>query len=132
MNAQIEAVKPWIEKADHDLGSAKIIFLHLPEYFEIVAFHCQQAVEKYIKALLVYHQVGFLKSHDLLYLLDALSGSIVIDESRFKRAFILNNFSVQIRYPNSIVKLTANDLETAINIADEFRWFTLQAVGLEL
>ena len=131
MNAQIEAVKPWIEKADHDLGSAMIIFLHLPEYFEIVAFHCQQAVEKYIKALLVYHQVGFLKSHDLLYLLDALSGSIEIDESRFKRAFILNNFSVQIRYPNSIVKLTANDLETAINIADEFRRFTLQAVGLE-
>lgn len=132
MNAQIEAVKPWIEKADHDLGSAKIIFLHLPEYFDIVAFHCQQAVEKYVKALLVYHQVSFVKSHDLMYLLDALSGSIEIDESRYRRAFILNNFAVQIRYPNSIVNLTANDLETAIQIADEFRLFALQVVGLEL
>jgi hypothetical protein len=35
----------WIEKADHDLGTAKVIFLHLPDYFDMVAFHCQQAVE---------------------------------------------------------------------------------------
>lgn len=26
MNEQIEEIKDWIEKADHDLGSAKIIY----------------------------------------------------------------------------------------------------------
>lgn len=31
MNEQIEEIKEWIEKADHDLGSAKIIYLHLPD-----------------------------------------------------------------------------------------------------
>jgi len=51
MSEQIDDIKEWIEKADHDLGSAKIIFLHLPDYFDTVAFHCQQSVEKYLKEL---------------------------------------------------------------------------------
>jgi hypothetical protein len=34
MNGQIDIIKEWIEKGDHDLGSAKIIFLHLPDYFD--------------------------------------------------------------------------------------------------
>jgi HEPN domain-containing protein len=39
-------VRAWIEKADHDLGSARVIFQHIPEYSDTIAFHCQQAVEK--------------------------------------------------------------------------------------
>ena len=45
MSAPIEIVRAWIDKADHDLGSAKIIFQHIPEYFDTIAFHCQQATE---------------------------------------------------------------------------------------
>jgi len=37
-------ITDWIDKADHDLGSAKLIFLHIPDYFDTIAFHCQQAV----------------------------------------------------------------------------------------
>lgn len=46
MSEPAEQTKDWIEKADHDLGSAKIIFIHLPDYFDTIAFHCQQAVER--------------------------------------------------------------------------------------
>ena len=97
MNDPIEEIKEWIEKADHDLGSAKIIYLHLPDYFDTIAFHCQQAVEKYIKAMLIFYKIEFLRSHDLIYLLELLSRKIDVDESRFKKAFTLNNFGVQIR-----------------------------------
>lgn len=48
----------WVEKADHDLGSAKLIYLHIPEYFDTIAFHCQQAVEKYLKCLLIYNKLS--------------------------------------------------------------------------
>ena len=54
-NKQI--IKAWIEKADHDLGSAKVIYQHLPEYFDMISFHCQQAAEKYIKAALVFYGI---------------------------------------------------------------------------
>ncbi len=83
MNEQIEEIKEWIEKADHDLGSAKIIYLHLSDYFDTIAFHCQQAVEKYFKAILIYYKIDFIKSHDLVYLLDLLSRKLEIDELKF-------------------------------------------------
>lgn len=131
MNVPIEEIKQWIEKADHDLGSAKIIYLHLPDYFDTIAFHCQQAVEKYLKALLIFYQIDFLRSHDLIYLLDLLSEKLQITDSRFKNAFVLNNFSVQIRYPNKIVKLTSEEIETAIEISQEFRNFAVTNIGIE-
>jgi hypothetical protein len=45
MNGQVELIKQWITKGDHDLGTAKITYFHIPEYLDIVTFHCQQAVE---------------------------------------------------------------------------------------
>lgn len=131
MSGQTDEIKQWIEKADHDLGSAKIIHLHLPDYFDTIAFHCQQAVEKYLKALLIFYHIDFLRSHDLIYLLELLSAEIEIDDSRFKNAFALNNFSVQIRYPNKIVKLTKEEIEIAIEISQEFRSFAVTIIGIE-
>ncbi len=131
MSELIEEVKEWIEKADHDLGSAKVIYLHLPDYFDTIAFHCQQAVEKYIKAILVFNKIEFQRSHDLVYLLELLSRRIEIDEIRFKKAFTLNSFGVQIRYPNKTIKLTKDELKSAIQISEEFRAFAVDLVELE-
>ena len=73
MNEVNDKVSAWLLKADHDLGSAKLIFLHIPNYSDTIAFHCQQAVEKYIKAVLLYYKINCQRSHDLVYLLDLLS-----------------------------------------------------------
>lgn len=53
MNADKGLIEEWIDKADHDLGTAKLIFLHISEYFDTIAFHCQQATENYLKAMLL-------------------------------------------------------------------------------
>jgi HEPN domain-containing protein len=132
MSEHIEEIKKWIEKADHDLGSAKIIFLHLPDYFDTIAFHCQQAAEKYLKAILIYYRIDFIRTHDLVYLLDLLSREVSIDELKFKNAFTLNNYGVQIRYPNKILSLTKEELEKAIHISEGFRLFAIEQIGLEL
>lgn len=49
MTKKIDIVKSWIEKGDHDLGTAQVTFLYIPRYRDTIAFHCQQAVEKYLK-----------------------------------------------------------------------------------
>jgi HEPN domain-containing protein len=121
----------WIEKADHDLGSAKIIYLHLPQYFDTIAFHCQQAVEKYLKAILVHLEIEFLKSHNLVYLLDLLSKKMVIEENIYDKAIQINSFGVQIRYPNEIIHLSKEELESAIEIADGFKDFAVKTIGIE-
>ncbi|OGC07186.1 hypothetical protein A2526_03095 [candidate division WOR-1 bacterium RIFOXYD2_FULL_36_8] len=67
--------------------------------YYIIAFHCQQAIEKYLKALLICFGINFPKTHDLLNLLD-----FVIKKDQFLKAIeqqllILNPFAVGFRYP---------------------------------
>ena len=131
MSANDELLKAWIEKADHDLGTAKLIFLHIPDYFDTVAFHCQQAVEKYLKAILVYYEIDFQRTHNLIYLLELLAKKIEIEEDRFDKAILLNGFSVQIRYPDKTIFLSNQELETAIGISDEFRSFACGIIGIK-
>ena len=131
MNADSELIREWIDKADHDLGSAKLIFLHIPEYFDTIAFHCQQATEKYLKAMLVYSGIDFQRTHNLVFLLDLLSQKMALSEDTYDKAILLNGFSVQIRYPNKNVYLTKEELELSINIAQEFRNLALQMIGIE-
>jgi HEPN domain-containing protein len=131
MSELVNGTKEWIEKADHDLGSAKVIYLHLPDYFDTIAFHCQQSVEKYIKAALFFNKIEFQRSHDLIYLLELLSGKIDIDERWYKIAVSLNNFSVQIRYPNTIIKLSKEEIESSIQIAEDFRKFAIELTEIE-
>lgn len=113
------------------MGSAKLIFLHIPDYFDTIAFHCQQAVEKYIKAILVYYEIEFQRSHNLIYLLDLLTKKIEITEDRYDKAILLNGFSVQIRYPDKTIYLSNEELVIAIEIAQEFREFAVKLIGIK-
>jgi HEPN domain-containing protein len=128
--SNLEIVNLWIKKADHDLGSAKLIYLHIPDYFDTIAFHCQQAVEKYIKAALTYMDIEFQRSHDLPYLLELLSRKVEIKSETFDKAILLNGFSIEIRYPDQIIHLTEDELKSAISIADDFRQFAISVIGL--
>jgi HEPN domain-containing protein len=130
MSEKDDLINEWIDKADHDLGSAKLIYIHMPKYFDTIAFHCQQAVEKYLKAILVYYNVEFLRSHNLVYLLDLVSRQIEIEEQTYDKAILLNGFSVQIRYPDKSIYLTNEELETAIQVAEYFRTFAIKIIGI--
>jgi HEPN domain-containing protein len=130
MNEKNESINEWIDKADHDLGSAKLIYLHIPHYFDIIAFHCQQATEKYLKAILVHFNIEFQRSHNLIYLLDLLSCQINIDEQTYDKAIMLNGFSVQIRYPDKSIYLTKEEIETSIHVAQYFRDLAINTIGI--
>ena len=45
----------------------------MPEYYDTIAFHTQQSVEKYLKALLIFLQIEFKRSHDLIYFLELIN-----------------------------------------------------------
>ena len=76
MKNQIEYIKTWIIKGDHDLGTAKVTYIHIPEYLDTVTFHCQQAIEKYLKAYLIFLSVEFKYTHDLETVLILFNNSI--------------------------------------------------------
>lgn len=132
MRENIERLKEWVRKADYDLGTTIIIRKYIPEYTDILAFHCHQAVEKYLKCLLEYHSIPFKKSHDLRYLLDLFENIIPITSNKYDKAIKLNSFGVKIRYPDIIIKLNENDCIAAIEITEEFREFLQRNIDFEI
>jgi HEPN domain-containing protein len=132
MSVSEQRLRDWIEKADHDLGTAIVIHQYIPDYSDTLAFHCQQAVEKYIKCLLEKYSIPFRRSHDLRYLLDLLDEKIPIDVEFYERVMKLNAFSMEIRYPDIKIEVPEDDRNTAISIAREFREFLKIHLGFNL
>lgn len=63
--AILEDVRTWLAKAAADLRAGEHDLTAQSPLFEDVLFHCQQAVEKALKALLAWHDQPFRKTHNL-------------------------------------------------------------------
>lgn len=88
----------WIERAEADLKAAEILIEADPLILDIACFHCQQAVEKFLKGYLVFNDVDFPFTHSLEYLLELCSES----DNEFSTLEIghLTQFAVRMRYPH--------------------------------
>ena len=96
---QNDYLKTWLFRANEDIAVIEKLFESEPElYASTICFHAQQAVEKFLKAFLVFHNIDFPKTHDLDYLLleckkiDARNFDIDLGS--------LTDFGVSIRYPD--------------------------------
>jgi len=64
--------REWVKKAENDFKVACQILRRRKEIVpDAACFHCQQCVEKYLKARLLEAGIGFPRTHDLLQLLIA-------------------------------------------------------------
>jgi HEPN domain-containing protein len=72
-DARTYLTRQWLVKADHDLATADRMAGAAP-LPDIVAFHCQQAAEKALKAYLAWHNQPFRRTHDLEELVDQCVG----------------------------------------------------------
>ncbi|MCX7902704.1 MAG: HEPN domain-containing protein, partial [Burkholderiaceae bacterium] len=92
-------VAEWVEKAEHDYRAAvHILKLGRKAPTDIVCFHAQQCVEKYLKAILVLKQIPFPKTHDIAQLASMLPAghglSLTADEQDQ-----LTEYATEMRYP---------------------------------
>ncbi|MDR0858962.1 MAG: HEPN domain-containing protein [Oscillospiraceae bacterium] len=96
----LENIREWFFYADNDYDTVEILLGHYPLQLEIICFHCQQAVEKWLKAYLIYNGLDELsKTHNLVELCDECS---VYDENfgQFRQQFeTLTKHAVIVRYP---------------------------------
>jgi HEPN domain-containing protein len=123
MSDQYEEIKQWIIKADHDLGTAMITYLHIPEYLDTVTFHCQQAVEKYFKAYLIFQGSTFRFSHDLVYLLDLITQKDSDFTGYYDRVSELQGYAVELRYPNETIFLSDEIIDKVMLLSKDVREF---------
>ena len=62
----------WLAKADEDLGAVRLCLDGRPPFLGVAAYHCQQAAEKLVKAVMVSADMHPPKSLDIGGLLDRL------------------------------------------------------------
>ena len=103
MNAKnlVKLAKPWFEHGDRDLSDAKLL-LREGGFPNTICFHCQQAVEKYLKGYLVYNGLDIkdeFKIHDLIKLLKYCRKFNTIFDEYQEEAEILNLYYIESRYP---------------------------------
>jgi HEPN domain-containing protein len=132
MSGKDEEIKQWIIKGDHDLGTAKITYLHIPEYLDTVTFHCQQAVEKYLKSYLIFQSTEFRLTHDLIYLLDMISQKDSDFENYYDIVSELQGYAIEIRYPNETIFLSNDKVEKALKIAKEVRNLITKKMNIDI
>lgn len=116
-----QETKEWYDLAVMDLGVAKHLeSTYYPKPVEIVCYHCQQAAEKGIKALIMYYgaEGGMPKLHDLSFLLNQIKNKVSIEDKYYDYADTLTPYGVSIRYPNELF-LEERHAKQAIQYADE-------------
>ena len=91
-------VSEWVSKADLDFLTVDRLCSEDP-FRDIVAFHAQQAAEKYLKALLTLHQIEFPKTHELRRLLELLTEAEPQLVAGLTDITWLEPFGVEVRYP---------------------------------
>lgn len=111
----------WLEKAEDDWRLSHRLAVDPESYMEATAFHAQQAVEKYLKAFLTWHQVEFPKTHDIKRLLKLASARDPSLTEELADAADLTAYAVEYRYPGEYPPVTTNDAARAVGVADRVR-----------
>jgi HEPN domain-containing protein len=117
-----EIVNKWILKAEHDLKAADQMLRADEPITDAACFHCQQAVEKYLKAYLVSRGVAPEKTHKLERLIEECS--------KWDKAFIslaktvvLSEYAVESRYPDDFFIPSLDEANRALALAREVKQF---------
>ena len=117
--------KEWYDMAVMDLGVAgHLDETYRPKPLEIICYHCQQAAEKAIKALIIYYggEGGMPKLHDLSFLLNQIKNKVCIEDRYYDYADALTPYGVSVRYPNELF-LEERHVKEALKLSGEIlRW----------
>ena len=115
-------LKNWLIKANEDIAVIKQLSSEQPEFYTTaISFHSQQAVEKFLKAFLIYKDIEFQRTHDVDYL---LAECLKIETLGFSSIDLknLNDYAVTVRYPDDFMtpslKAALENKEIALNVKE--------------
>jgi HEPN domain-containing protein len=97
----IAYIESWNQKAEHDLMSAQRLLEIEPMILDNACFHCQQAIEKYLKAFLIFHGLDIERTHNIIFLLSQCANFDPVFASI--DPLNINAYAVQGRYPDILI-----------------------------
>lgn len=111
-----ELAHEWLAKADVDLSAGRAL-IFTRSLSEAAAFHAQQAVEKSLKAFLVWNQVEFPKTHDIRRLLELCASVDPTLADSLAASAELTPYGVEYRYPGECPPVSEEAAERSLATA---------------
>jgi HEPN domain-containing protein len=120
-DARARIVNEWRRKADADLAVAERLVSDETLFSNAVTFHCQQAAEKYLKALLTHWSIEFPKTHVLAKLIGLLETRDPALAASLLDVDGLTPYGVEQRYPGDRPDATLVEARDAVRLARKVR-----------
>jgi HEPN domain-containing protein len=123
------ATREWVDKAEADYAAALLVRRCRKKHSrDIVCFHLQQCVEKYLKARLEEAGIAFPRTHDLERLLDLAVGVEPMWASLRPAMAAITDYAVEVRYPGRTA--SAAEARTLLQTTGRIRDLIRQRLGL--
>ena len=122
---EILEIRRWLTKAAHDRAVAGQIMRAGGVEADVAAFHCQQAVEKLLKAYLVSRRVPFEKVHDLRLLLNQCAPLDPSFDALRDSVEPLTLYAVAYRYPGP-AEPSATEADRALGVVQTVWTFVMR------
>lgn len=118
-----ELVGEWFSFAEMDLRAAQHLYETMyPQPYEIICYHCQQAIEKALKGHFILHGIDIQRTHDLGLLAERLQPFLPFPERYLDICDDLTPYGVKVRYPQELT-LAPHHVSKAMAEATElFAW----------
>ena len=128
-NAKKRIVGEWLRKADADIAVAQRLLSDEIPFCNAITFHCQQAAEKHLKALLTFWDIEFPKTHVLANLIGLVETRDAALATSLLDAIPLTPYGVELRYPGDRPDATPAEAREAVRLARKVRDNVLPLLG---
>lgn len=120
----------WVRKAEDDCQGAQQLAARKPPLRDLACFHCQQAAEKYLKALLQENGAAIPKIHDLEDILELVLPHDATLSPLRRILQSLSQYAVDYRYPD--IQANTRQMTAALRHTDRVRGEVRRRLGLPL
>ncbi|HEY74875.1 MAG TPA: HEPN domain-containing protein [Thermoflexia bacterium] len=125
-------VSNWVRKAENDLKIGRGEMGTPDPATDMVCFHMQQCVEKYLKAYLTLQGREFRRTHDIAELIELCKDADPEFETLYSlQADHLTVYGVEIRYPDDFYMPSCEEAQHCVEIALAVRDFVREKLGME-
>lgn len=130
MNDQTrEAVRQWQAKAQSDWKAVEILMAGEQCPADVVCFHCQQFVEKLLKAFLTRYGIETPKTHDLRRLIQLAEPFAPELSPLSDSSDTLTIHGVETRYPGDWRQIELTEMNQVVELSKQFGDILLAKLG---
>ena len=117
----LKEARGWANKAENDLRNAShCLLLEKDCPTDTVCFHAEQAIEKCLKALLIFSNIDFPRTHDVAHLISLLPSKmkpVLTEEDQEK----LTDYATTTRYPGNYEEISLAEAQRVVRIAKQVK-----------